>query len=228
MRFKIYGAGGPLTFFSDTMQRTTGIGPNWTVGYTDSTQANFFTPTGGMLLSLTGIRFSNSTGGGSSCSVDVLPTIFQNGVDGLAQFSEAKIAQQIGVLSNGSDSGPGVFLQTGDPSNSQSQTGYNIFVSPNFALSIVQANVVERVVLSRGGAGTQDWSVGDTVRISAVYGTGLNTIKLWKNGVLLATTTDANATRPQAGGIPGFWFRGATAGQGMIYSNFRGGLGDGT
>lgn len=229
MDWRIFGgSGGPLKLFSDTMQRTTGIGPNWAVGYSDATQASFFSATGGLLLSLTGIRFSNSTGGGSSCSITTLPIILDDGVSGRNQFAEAKIAQQIGVASNGTDAGPGVMLQTGDPSNNQSQTGYDIFVSPNFALSIVQSNVVERVVLSRGGAGTQDWVVGDTVRLSVVIGSSSNALTLWKNGAVIATVTDNNATRPTSGGIPGFFWRGSAVAQGLVFSNFRGGVGNGS
>jgi len=228
VKFKIFGGGGPLTQFTDTMQRTTGIGPNWAVGYEDQTQASFFTVTGGLFLSLTGITMKNSTAGGTSCCVDILPWLLANGVEGLAQFAEGKIAAQIGVASNGSDTGPGVLLQTGDPSNPQSQTGYSVFVSPNFALSIVQSNIVERVVLSRGGAGTQDWAVGDVIRLSVVPSAASNALTLWQNGAVIATVTDNNATRPTAGGIPGFYFRGAAVNQGMTWSNFRGGLGNGS
>jgi len=221
MKFKIFAGSAPLTSFSDTLFRTVTAALNtpWVVGYTDPTQVGWFIPTGGIFCNNTvGLTLKNTTAGGSNCNIQFVP------VTALAWAGADQFAEAILTGTNGAfDAGPAVAM-SGD-SSVGTQNGYYATVEAGIIVGIVVANVGGRAILAAVAC-----VVGDLIRISVSFGATQNTIKLWKNGVVVGTATDNNAARPKStdGGFPGIFWKGDTANSFVSFSNFRCGLGQGS
>lgn len=223
MRWKHIAAGDTLpTLFTDTLLRNASaqLGNPWVLGYTDATQASAFSPTGGIVCNNTvGLTLRNPTGGGSAAFMPIIPAVF-SGWNGKTQFAQCTLSATQGVAAF--DAGPAVALQ-GD-SCTGSLTGYYLSIhAGGTAFSIRQANVTNRLVT--GNLGT--WSVNDIFLISVQFAAGANTLLISKNGTLVNTTVDNDATRPLAsnGGVPGIFFAGAATANGESFKNYRCGLG---
>jgi hypothetical protein len=217
-KFRTWSEGGSpgLTLFSDSLQRTTGLGVNWMIGYYDPTQASAATPTIATLS--TGLELGNTSGGGSSSSVLIQPVVL-GAIIGLSQFAQVTLVSN-GGAGNFPSAGPAVATQ-GDPLSATSN-GYFANIQPtNNFLQIRVANVGQRLVQNNIGSTVAN---GVTVRISVIFQPTQNVITISINGIVQGTFTDSNAARPITG-LPGIFYKGAGNTGTEVLSNFSGGLG---
>lgn len=213
---KFGGGTPPITKFSDSLQRTTPIGPNWILGYYNPTLGNI---TLGLSESLTGLNMTNAGGGGSHGYIALYPIGYSvNAVFGKPQFSEIVIAATAGSFPS---AGPMV-ASYGDSISGQ-QTGYFANIEPPNQLSLLTANSTATSLASGLGA----TPVSSVIRISVVFGASSNTVVTYINGVVVNTFTDSSGGRPTVG-LPGIWMAGFSSGTSLTFSNFRCGLGTGS
>jgi hypothetical protein len=216
---------GAVTQFSDSMLRTTGLGANWTLGYSDPSQASWYNATGGVTTTLAnGLELQNPTGGGASVSIPIICNRL-SAILGASQFAECQITNSVGVAAV--DAGPAVAV-SGDSSigNANGYFATIEFAGPN-GFGIAVSNVGERIVLGFGGSRT--WVLGDVIRIAVQFQPTQNIVTVFKNGVNVGQATDVNAARPVQGlGLPGFFWKGCSAGNAIFFDNWRGGIGTGS
>lgn len=205
--------------FSDGFVRTTGIGPNWTLGYHDPTKAGAFNPT--ISMNTTGnLIFQNATGGGSYAHVPLVPNVV-GALNGKTQFAELKWTA--GAV-NAADLGPAVAFENNDLIVGGAMNGYFAAIKPNVnridveycdtALTVIQANV-------------SALAIGDTLKISVTFGAASNLIQVFRNGAVVFTKTDtvgSPAGLPSSG-LPAIYFGAGVAGASISVTNFRCGPG---
>lgn len=221
MKFKIFGGPGPITNFSDTLQRVTGLNDTgrWQIGYSDPNQVSWYNTTGGITTNVgTGLQLRNPSGGGASVSIPIVCSVL-SAIGGQTQFAEVQIAGHNTPAS--CSAGPAVGM-TGDSSFGQAN-GYFIALQVGGNCALLVANVGQRLINNFG----LTFADNDIWRLNLTYQPTQNVLQAFKNGSLIGTFNDNNAARPlsSSGGLPGIYYKGMSTLNFLQFINFRGGLG---
>jgi hypothetical protein len=221
MRYKTLNAGNDFNRFSDPLQRTTGLGPNWAIGFHNPSQAGWFNPEGAFVTLSSGLNLNNPTGGGSAVRIMTLP-LNVPGLLSVAQFSELQIVNGTGAASF--SGGPLVFGH-GDVSNGTA-SNYVLGINLGNTTNLVSSNgTTDTVLIANAGA----WANGDVFRlaITPTPPQGPNLLTIFRNGTAVRTFTDP-AISNSVFGLPGIYFGGASAANAIKFINFRCGPGLGS
>jgi hypothetical protein len=206
------GTGAPKTL-TDTFTRadtTAGLGNGWVGNGNSQLAASPGHYTAGRILSNKARFFLAGTGGGTPPgSAYVNPQIFP-GLNGKNQFCEM-IVSAINITVASLEIGPMVAFN-GDPFNGTA-VAYSVF----YANSLTSANFVVWGGQAFNSAtytlqNNITVAIGDRIRLSVQFASAANTVIVSRNGTVVFSAVDNNASRPGIIGIPGMYVGVANAG----------------
>lgn len=227
MDFQIFGGGGPVTSFSDNFTRadtTAGLGNNWLGLSNDLFAASPGHYNAPRILSNRARFTLGGAGGGTPTGAAYCPVPAVSGIYGKSQFCQFVIPNVAitvaailcgGMVACQGDAYAGTQLAYA-AFYSNSQTSMNVDVMGG------QDMRTEQYLLS-GGITV---ALGDTIRMSCIFGSASNLVTVSRNGAQVAQVTDNNAARPGIAGFPAMYIALANAGGSLCeYSSFSCGLG---
>jgi hypothetical protein len=208
------GGGGERTSFTDDFNRAL-LGENWLLGFHDPTEAGQYDISGSVGLVANTLSLANNTGAGQAASTRIQPLLIGNFM-GREQFAEATINLGAGSLTA---CGPGVAAVSTRPQIDVN--GYYLGLGVN--LCDLRRMTAAGVVITAAFTAAAN---GDKFRITVAFGVGSNTIRTFKNDVLVNTTVDA--VLPSPTGLPCMYMGSISAANSIRFDPFRCGLGSGS
>jgi hypothetical protein len=226
---------GLVTRFTDDFNRASGgLGPNWIKGAYSHLPANDGIFWGDFAIAtVTGPQqglacLSPRTAGveqtsfpGFALPTQLFPALYRFGSianRGIAQFAEMTLLNRQVLSGAALSSGPIAFFSAGqDAIDAGSYYGWvvtsdgkaflNTYKTASLPLNLFQINVANTI------------NNGDTIRIEVTPSAANNEVRVYINGVIQATVTDADSSRP-VWGVPGMMTEPSSGGSGGVLMQF--------